>query len=272
MIELLDEALRQILIDELNIRSGEIDIQYRQPNKDWSSRLSRPTINIFLYDIRENVKLRQHSPQYMEMGRVGSLVSQQLRPMQINVYYLITAWANEPEDEHRMLGRILMALYRHPYLTDQYRIGDLRDQPGRIEILAAQPELLNDATLFWSAMDNQMRAGIVCQVAMALDPHTPFDTPIVTDRGLGFSDERGIQDAGVAEFWVVRGQLNGPTPLRRVRAILVEEDMTINVRYDGAFTIQGLPAGDYTLEVSLEGQSPTRHAFTVPSPEYVFDV
>ncbi len=192
--------------------------------------------------------------------------------MQINVYYLVTAWANEPEDEHRMLGRALMGLYRHPYLTDEYRIGDLRDQPGRIELLAAQPELLNDATLFWSAMNNQPRPGLVCQVAMALDPHTPFDTPMVTERGMGFADERGTPDACVAEFWAVKGQLNGPTPLRRVRAILVEEDMTINVRHDGAFTIQGLPAGNYTLEVTVGDQPPTRHAFSVPSRSYIFEV
>jgi hypothetical protein len=273
MIDEFDEALRQLLMDELDIRNGEIDIQFKAPNREWSSRLGRPTLNIFLYDLRENVKLRQHSPQYAELGRGGGFVTQQLMPLQLNLYYLITAWANEPEDEHRMLSRALIALYRHPYLDDNFRIGDLRDQPGRIEILAAQPTMLTDASLFWSALDNEIRPAVVCQVTLALDPYTPFSTPIVSARGVRFEDEpTGSQEGWGREFWAVQGRLRGVTPMRRVRAVLVEEDMTINVRHDGTFVIQGLLAGDYTLEVTLENQPPVRHTLTVPSREYVFDV
>ncbi len=273
MIDELDRALRQLLIQEMEIRDGEIDIQFRQPTREWSARLSRPTLNLFMYDVRENVKLRQHTPPYAELGRGGGLVTQQLMPLQLHIYYFITAWANDPEDEHRMLSRVLLSLYRNPILADEYCVGDLRDQPGRIEILVAQPNMLRDPFFLWGAMNNDYRPGIVCCITLALDPYTPFTTPIVSERALRFADTiSGGQEQGVAEFWTVHGRLVGPTPMRGVRAVLVEEDMTINVRYDGSFVIQGLSAGTYTLEVAVGNRPPVRFALVVPSREYVFDL
>ena len=61
MIADLDETLQQLLKNELPIKNGEIDIKFEQPKREWSARLSKPTVNFFLYDLRENVKLRaQH--------------------------------------------------------------------------------------------------------------------------------------------------------------------------------------------------------------------
>jgi hypothetical protein len=57
MIDELDEVLRQLLVREIPIKNGEVDIKFEQPKREWSSRLSRPTLNLFLYDVRENSKL-----------------------------------------------------------------------------------------------------------------------------------------------------------------------------------------------------------------------
>ena len=62
----LDETMRQILIEELPVKNGEIDIHFDQPTREWSAKLSKPTLNIFLYDVRENNQLRQHVWQWGE--------------------------------------------------------------------------------------------------------------------------------------------------------------------------------------------------------------
>ncbi len=45
----LDEALRQLLIRELPIKNSDVDIKFDQPKREWSGRLNRPTLNLFLY-------------------------------------------------------------------------------------------------------------------------------------------------------------------------------------------------------------------------------
>ena len=70
MIADLDETIRQLLIAEIPIRNGEIDIKFDQPKREWSARLTRPTINFFLYDVRENVILRRH--QWEKIGADGN--------------------------------------------------------------------------------------------------------------------------------------------------------------------------------------------------------
>ena len=62
MIDDLDQVLRQLLIRELPIKNREVDVDFDQPTREWSGRLSRPTLNLFLYDLRENNKLRQTRP------------------------------------------------------------------------------------------------------------------------------------------------------------------------------------------------------------------
>ena len=58
MIPDVDDVLRKLLIQEIEIKDNQVDILFDQPKREWSSRLSKPTINLFLFDLRENLKLR----------------------------------------------------------------------------------------------------------------------------------------------------------------------------------------------------------------------
>ena len=60
MLADLDETLRNLLRDELEKHGFEgVDIQFDAPSRDWSGQLSKPTVNLFLYDLREAESLRQ---------------------------------------------------------------------------------------------------------------------------------------------------------------------------------------------------------------------
>ena len=92
MIDDLDEALRDLLVRELPIRNNEVDITFDQPKRDWAARLSRPTLNLYLYDLRENLKLRREASQREIERRPSSVIS--LRPaIRMDLNYLVTAWA-----------------------------------------------------------------------------------------------------------------------------------------------------------------------------------
>lgn len=60
MISDLDETIEQILIKEGKLDSAEIDIVFNIPYREWSGSISKSTVNIYLYDIRENTEFRRN--------------------------------------------------------------------------------------------------------------------------------------------------------------------------------------------------------------------
>ena len=58
MINDLDETIKQLLIKRGALDPAEIDINFETPDREWSASISKPTVNIYLYDMRENHQLR----------------------------------------------------------------------------------------------------------------------------------------------------------------------------------------------------------------------
>ena len=106
MIADLDKTLEQLLIAELPAPNGEIDIKFELPNREWAAKLSRPTINFFLYDVRENANLRLHQWERLNgNGRPQKSSDQKRSPFRLDCHYMLTAWATDALDEHRLLTR-----------------------------------------------------------------------------------------------------------------------------------------------------------------------
>jgi len=277
MIDDLDEALRKLLIREIPIKNGEVDIAFEQPKREWSSRLSRPTINFFVYDLHENNKLRRSKQWRVEYNDDGSAV-QRRPPIRLDVHYMITAWAADPGDEHRLLTRTLLVLLQLPFLPEDVLPESLQDQPSAIPLEIAQPDALVNATDIWSVLDNEMRPAIACTITLALDPYMPVTEPLVRTRELRAglvapplfqqSAARGDGETGQDQFWAVGGKVHGKQPLEGVRVALVERGLDVPVQPGGEFVIGQLRAGDYTLEISAQGRKPRQHKITVPSESY----
>jgi hypothetical protein len=281
MIDDLDEALRQLLVREMPIKNGEVEIEFKQPTKEWSSRLSRPTLNLFLHDIRENTKLRRAQPgwEIVEQPNGGGNMGVQRRnAVRLDLHYLVTAWATEPEDEHRLLGRALMALYRHQNLPDDTLPEGLQEHAIPIALKVAQPETLESPNDFWSVMDNQQRPGIPFVVTVAIDPFAPITAPVITTRTTRFGQVpegqpgRSSAAAGMDEYLRVSGRVRSARSLEGARLTLVERGQDLALHPGGGFVIHNVRPGSYTLELSLEGRKPRRFALKVPSPSYDIEV
>jgi hypothetical protein len=281
MIEDLDEALRHLLIREMPIKNGEVDIQFNQPKREWSARLSRPTLNLFLYDVRENVKLRHAAQGWDIERRSDGTAIQRRKPFRADLHYLLTAWATEPEDEHRLLARALMALFRVPEIPAELLAESLHDQPAPITLKVAQYDTVQSLTDLWSAMDNELRPALTCMVTLALNPYLPITGPLVRTREIRFGQaespallESLIKPAGGDVFWTIGGTLHSQQPLdsRQMRLTLVERNVEIEIKPEGRFSIGNLEAGDYTLEVTADGDVTRRYPIKVPAPDYEFEV
>lgn len=277
MINDLDEALRQLLIREIPIRNGEVDITFDQPKREWSARLNRPTLNLFLFDIHENKKLRQSQPMWEVERTNGDTVTKRRKPVRVDLRYLITAWANEPEDEHRLLSRSLMALVRHPHIPEELLPENLQGQPVPVPITVAQEEDLRNPADVWGSIDNEWRPGIPCVLTLALDPYRPVTEPIVRTRELRIGQTlnpytQQFTPASEDLFWTVGGRLRSSKPFDQAHIILVEQGLEVPLQPEGRFAIGNLRAGDYTLEIAVEGRKPRRHKITVPSADYDLEV
>jgi hypothetical protein len=73
-------------------------------------------------------------------------------------------------------------------------------------------------------------------------------------------------------FWTIGGILQSDKPLDKVQITLVEQGWDIPLQPEGRFAVGNLKAGEYTLEISREGDRPRRHKVTVPSADYIFEV
>src|SRR5204862_2872574 len=73
--------------------------------------VTKPTVNLFLWNVRVNTSERQAGMELVEDEEHG----QRWRPPlpRLDCRYLVTAWTTEVQDEHRLLGGVLGALLSH---------------------------------------------------------------------------------------------------------------------------------------------------------------
>ena len=150
------------------------------PTENGRGRLSRPTVNCFLYDVRENHDLRRAD---FETNRTTSTSIKRKPPLRIDATYQITVWARVPEDEHRLLWRVLVAFCRFATIPIDLLQDDLRNQPMPVPARVAQPDQMpqNYADL-WQSLDNRIRPSLTYVVTIALDPDVVFSGPLVFTR------------------------------------------------------------------------------------------
>lgn len=178
MIQDIDATVKELLVQKVPLDTAVVDIRFETPTKDWVTGIQRPTINLFLYDVRENLELRSNERQ---LERRGALGSEQRAPVRLDLTYLITAWTADVADEHQLLGNLLTALLRYPLLPAEVLKGAVQNQPLPLRAWIAQPERTPNAWDFWGSLDGRIKAGLSYVVTAAWQPYPAEEQPLVTD-------------------------------------------------------------------------------------------
>jgi hypothetical protein len=282
MIADLDETIRQLLVDELPVNNGEIDINFDQPKRDWSSRISKPTVNLFLYDVRENNVLRQHQWERLNGGSSRDVASLKRTPMRVDCSYMMTAWAADPEDEHRLLTRAMLALFRFPILPNHRLVGSLQDPPYEIQARVARHDKLTEPSELWNVLDNEIRPSISYVITLAMDPWQEITAPIVRTRTLRFGQAQHLPyalslwpDNQRTDLVVIAGFVldrSDQTPLAGVEVAVKGTGRFATTDEQGRFVLGSLPPGDYTLLAWYGEGKPKEKAITLPSDDGDYDM
>lgn len=194
MIHELDATLEKLIYENGRIARRDVDIGFDIPTSEWSAKLSKPTINVWAFDLRENLRLRNADPM-ANYNRSAHNARMSLPPRRYDICYLVTAWARKVEDEHQLLWRTLGTLMQTPIIKPADCEGTLKDQQYDIPLTVANtPEHGVNFTDLWSVLNNQMRLGFTLIVTLALDTGRGFDSPLVFERRLQFGQSEAPEE------------------------------------------------------------------------------
>lgn len=184
MISDVDEALRRLVSRDV-VKGTKADISFDAPNKDWGARRQGPALNLYLYDIREDLTRRR--VQFEEIHNDdGHIVERRQPPRRFKLAYLVTAWTARPEDEHRLLSGALACFLSSDALPPDVLpdvLADL-DEPLRVTIGLPLP---NDRAIsdVWSALGGELKPSldlIITAPVPALVPRLDEVGPLVLEE------------------------------------------------------------------------------------------
>jgi len=169
--ELLRRELPPAIVDQVSISFAAPDNEFPPPS------VTLPAIDLFLYDIRENMELRD--TQWRTERQSNGTAVRWRSPVRVDCSYLITAWASESSntralDEHRLLSETVRALLRHPTIPEVLLQGSLRGQEPPLPTSSLQPGRLQSPGEFWQALGGKPKATLNYTVTIS----------IVLDRGI----------------------------------------------------------------------------------------
>ncbi len=181
MIHEVDESLRLLMRQEA-LEGTDIDILFETPTKDWASRRNTPTIDVFLYDIREDIGRREEGVIDVR-NEEGRVIDRRRPPRYYKLSYLVTAWTQRPEDEHRLLSACMATFLKHGELPKELLVGSLKEMGLLIMVnIALPPPQDRSISDIWTALGGELKPSLELVVVAPLETHFPIHVgPFLTE-------------------------------------------------------------------------------------------
>ena len=141
-----------------------VDVSFQAPDKTWGAALTRPAINVFLWDIASHTGFLATGLE-QRVKPTGGIERRQARPV-VDLGYLVTAWASERRDEHELLGSVLECVLAHAAIPDEFLPDRFADVRCGLSLASAERRVPGD---FWSALDGRLKPGLQVQVSLPVE-------------------------------------------------------------------------------------------------------
>src|SRR4051812_15122672 len=169
----LDEALRKLMRRELERHGFEgVEVAFDAPSKEWSGKLTNPTVDLFLYDLREAVERASISPSETR-GNGQAIVTPP--PLRLELTYSVTAWTKAVEDEHRLLSQVLAILFSYKRIPQEVLDGVSLNGSSRLaaaETSVGRPR--EEKADFWTSVGGSYKASIDYVVHITIESGATF--------------------------------------------------------------------------------------------------
>ena len=187
MIAEVDAAL-EALVRRDALNGTKVDIMFDAPNKEWVARRNAPALDLYLYDIREDLPRRQLGPEPVRDATTGYVANRSLPPRRYRLSYLVTAWTQRPEDEHRLLSACLAVLARNEFIPFDLVEGTLASSPFPVLLTVCLPPPQDRSIAdVWSALGGELKPSLdlVATAPLDLGYRLPVGKPILEEPLLG---------------------------------------------------------------------------------------
>jgi hypothetical protein len=181
VIHEVDSALRALIEREIGTR--DVEVVFDAPTREWAGRRNSPTVDVYLYDIREDLRRRERGV-HNDYDAAGTrIVGRHLPPRHFKLSYLITAWTQRPEDEHRLLSSLLLCFLRFDALPAELLGGPLAELGLPVPVTVALPPPEDRAFAdVWSALGGELKPSVDVVVSAPIDTGQQFEVgPAVTE-------------------------------------------------------------------------------------------
>src|SRR5436190_11948445 len=96
MLTYVDESLESYLRATVPLSASDIDVSFDVPNDEWSAKLTRPTVNLHLWDVRRSVTRSVTGVEHVERDGVQF---RRLALPRVELRYFVTVWSSDARDE-----------------------------------------------------------------------------------------------------------------------------------------------------------------------------
>ncbi|WP_406835703.1 DUF4255 domain-containing protein [Streptomyces sp. AHU1] len=221
MIHEVDDALRSLVRNDA-LGGTQVSVVFDAPTREWAAKVNAPTVNLYLYDIREDMRRRSRglSNEYDERGTV---VARHRPPRYFKLSYLITAWTRRPEDEHRLLSSLLLCLLGSDAMPTEHLTGSLAGLPLPVPMTIAlpPPEDRSFADV-WSALGGELKPSLdlVVSVPLVGTGTVPVGPPVTEEGGLRLGVENTEHTEHTGQGATGAREADEPAAPRRPRPAL----------------------------------------------------
>jgi hypothetical protein len=259
----LDEALRTLLKRELVKHGFEgVEIAFDAPSKEWSGKLTGPTVNLFLYDMREALDRAAATPSERRTNGTAVVADP---PLQLELTYAVTAWTKAVEDEHRLLSQVLAVLYSYSDIPSDVIAENAGTTLARAETSVGRPR--EEKADFWTSVGGQYKASIDYVVQIVVESGATFVRgPEVRTTTIRTLRADGSRAATLEELHRIGGTVTDGdgTPLQGAWIALPDAGRWAATDQNGRFTFARVTPGKHQVVARTADGHEAKGAVSVP--------
>jgi len=239
VLDLIDESLEAFFRATVPLDATDVDVSFEPPEREWSAKLNRPTVNAFLWDIRRSTQRAKTGMETIQ--RNGETVRRMALPL-VELRYVVTAWTSDHGDERALLAGLMRSILAHSTIPNTFLAEPLLTLEPPSILMARSGEEHVDV---FKALEGQLKPGINMVLVSEVDigVTSPVGPP-TQDIEVRIADRTGTARSTTRR---IAGEVLAP---EAVGVVVRSPVGASRVNAAGRFLVKARPGDEVVVETS----------------------